>query len=79
MFICLIFHVCCVLLFVFCSQSTSVSPDGKLLAVLGDSPDCMTADPQSGKVYIFAMHCGTLVYQYESFLLLLISLLNAII
>ncbi|XP_078149005.1 putative WD repeat-containing protein C2A9.03 isoform X1 [Carex rostrata] len=31
-------------------NSTSVSPDGKLLAVLGDSPDCLTADPQSGKV-----------------------------
>jgi len=30
-------------------QSTSVSPDGKLLAVLGDSTDCLIADPQSGK------------------------------
>ena len=30
-------------------QSTSVSPDGKLLAVLGDSTECVIADPQSGK------------------------------
>ncbi|KAK8284063.1 hypothetical protein V6Z11_D08G129000 [Gossypium hirsutum] len=29
---------------------TSVSPDGKLLAVLGDSTDCLIADAQSGKV-----------------------------
>ncbi|KAL6962675.1 hypothetical protein U1Q18_037634 [Sarracenia purpurea var. burkii] len=31
-------------------NSTSVSPDGKLLAVLGDSADCLIADAQSGKV-----------------------------
>ncbi|TVU37792.1 hypothetical protein EJB05_11127 [Eragrostis curvula] len=30
-------------------NNTSVSPDGKLLAVLGDSSDCLIADPQSGK------------------------------
>lgn len=30
-------------------NSTSVSPDGKLLAVLGDSTECVVADPQSGK------------------------------
>lgn len=32
------------------SQNTSVSPDGKFLAVLGDSEDCLIADAQSGKV-----------------------------
>ncbi|XP_017700707.2 uncharacterized WD repeat-containing protein C2A9.03-like isoform X2 [Phoenix dactylifera] len=31
-------------------NNTSVSPDGKLLAVLGDSTDCLLADSQSGKV-----------------------------
>lgn len=31
-------------------QNTSVSPDGKLLAVLGDSSDCLIAHTQSGKV-----------------------------
>eukprot|EP00262_Sarcandra_glabra_P013641 TRINITY_DN382_c0_g1_i8.p1 TRINITY_DN382_c0_g1~~TRINITY_DN382_c0_g1_i8.p1 ORF type:complete len:300 (-),score=28.64 TRINITY_DN382_c0_g1_i8:550-1449(-) len=30
-------------------NNTSVSPDGKLLAVLGDSVDCLIADSQSGK------------------------------
>ncbi|KXG39247.1 uncharacterized WD repeat-containing protein C2A9.03 isoform X2 [Sorghum bicolor] len=30
-------------------NSTSVSPDGKLLAVLGDSTECVIADPQSGR------------------------------
>jgi hypothetical protein len=31
-------------------QNTSVSPDGKLLAVLGDNVECLIADAQSGKV-----------------------------
>ncbi|XP_010261260.1 PREDICTED: uncharacterized WD repeat-containing protein C2A9.03-like isoform X1 [Nelumbo nucifera] len=31
-------------------NNTSVSPDGKLFAVLGDSADCLIADTQSGKV-----------------------------
>ncbi|OVA14616.1 WD40 repeat [Macleaya cordata] len=31
-------------------NNTSVSPDGKLLAVLGDCTDCLIADVQSGKM-----------------------------
>ncbi|KAL9394385.1 hypothetical protein Peur_013670 [Populus x canadensis] len=31
-------------------NNTSVSPDGKLLAVLGDSAECLIADSNSGKV-----------------------------
>ncbi|CAK9174274.1 unnamed protein product [Ilex paraguariensis] len=31
-------------------NNSSVSPDGKLLAVLGDSAECLIADSQSGKV-----------------------------
>ncbi|XVE60467.1 hypothetical protein DITRI_Ditri05aG0131000 [Diplodiscus trichospermus] len=31
-------------------NNTSVSPDGKLLAVLGDSVECLLSDAQSGKV-----------------------------
>lgn len=34
-------------------QNTSVSPDSKLVAVLGDSADCLIADAQSGKVSRF--------------------------
>ncbi|TYH01547.1 hypothetical protein ES288_A09G068000v1 [Gossypium darwinii] len=36
--------------FSFDRSNTSVSPDEKLLAVLGDSTDCLIADAQSGKV-----------------------------
>lgn len=32
------------------SQNTSVSPDGKLFAVLGDSTECLIIDTHSGKV-----------------------------
>ena len=31
-------------------QNTSISPDGKLVSVLGDSAECLIADAQSGKV-----------------------------
>lgn len=31
-------------------NNTSVSPDGKLVSVLGDSAECLIADAQSGKV-----------------------------
>jgi hypothetical protein len=31
-------------------QNMSVSPDGKMLAVLGDNSDCVITDSQSGKV-----------------------------
>ncbi|XP_024930565.1 uncharacterized WD repeat-containing protein C2A9.03 isoform X2 [Ziziphus jujuba] len=31
-------------------NNTSVSPDGKLLAILGDSAECLIADAESGKV-----------------------------
>ncbi|KAH6756740.1 Transducin/WD40 repeat-like superfamily protein [Perilla frutescens var. hirtella] len=31
-------------------NNISANPDGKLLAVLGDSPECLLADAQSGKV-----------------------------
>lgn len=37
------------LLFPWSVNNTSVSPDGKLIAVLGDSTDCLIADTQSGK------------------------------
>ncbi|XP_072973855.1 uncharacterized WD repeat-containing protein C2A9.03-like isoform X2 [Typha angustifolia] len=35
--------------FLWSVNNTSVSPDGKLVAVLGDSTECLIADPQSGK------------------------------
>jgi len=36
-------------------QNISVSPDGKLLAVLGDSSECLIADANNGKVLQFAI------------------------
>lgn len=33
-------------------QDTSASPDGRLVAVLGDSSECLVADAQSGKVCV---------------------------
>ncbi|KAL6878404.1 hypothetical protein ACP4OV_012574 [Aristida adscensionis] len=45
-------------------NNTSVSPDGKLLAVLGDSADCLIADPQSGKEV--ATLSGHLDYSFSS-------------
>lgn len=45
-------------------NNTSVSPDGKLLAVLGDSADCLIADAQSGKVT--ASLKGHLDYSFAS-------------
>uniref|UniRef100_A0A0D9Z878 Uncharacterized protein n=1 Tax=Oryza glumipatula TaxID=40148 RepID=A0A0D9Z878_9ORYZ len=45
-------------------NNTSVSPDGKLLAVLGDSSDCLIADSQSGKE--MARLQGHLDYSFSS-------------
>ena len=33
-------------------QDTSASPDGRLVAVLGDSSECLVVDAQSGKVRV---------------------------
>ncbi|KAM3384181.1 hypothetical protein ACQJBY_008690 [Aegilops geniculata] len=45
-------------------NNTSVSPDGKLLAVLGDSSDCVIADAQSGEE--IATLKGHLDYSFSS-------------
>jgi len=45
-------------------QNTSVSPDGKLMAVLGDGLECLVADSQSGKV-VGTLH-GHLDYSFSS-------------
>lgn len=45
-------------------NNTSVSPDGKLLAVLGDSSDCLIADAQSGEKV--ATLKGHLDYSFSS-------------
>uniref|UniRef100_A0ACD5WQF2 Uncharacterized protein n=1 Tax=Avena sativa TaxID=4498 RepID=A0ACD5WQF2_AVESA len=45
-------------------NNTSVSPDGKLLAVLGDSSDCLIADAQSGEE--IATLKGHLDYSFSS-------------
>ncbi|KAL5992345.1 hypothetical protein ACLOJK_013262 [Asimina triloba] len=45
-------------------KNTSVSPDGKLLSVLGDSADCLVADAQSGKT--IATLKGHLDYSFSS-------------
>ncbi|RXH74028.1 hypothetical protein DVH24_016850 [Malus domestica] len=44
-------------------NNTSVSPDGKLVAILGDSADCLIADAQSGKVSsVIVVRCVYFVY-----------------
>ncbi|TQE09635.1 hypothetical protein C1H46_004728 [Malus baccata] len=44
-------------------NNTSVSPDGKLVAILGDSADCLIADAQSGKVSsVIVVRCFYFVY-----------------
>ncbi|KAG0485163.1 hypothetical protein HPP92_009242 [Vanilla planifolia] len=45
-------------------NSSSVSPDGKLIAVLGDSTECLLADAQSGKVV--SVLKGHLDYSFSS-------------
>jgi len=45
-------------------MDTSVSPDGKFVAVLGDSSDCLIADLQSGKE--IASLKGHLDYSFSS-------------
>ncbi|PUZ40879.1 hypothetical protein GQ55_9G457500 [Panicum hallii var. hallii] len=45
-------------------NNTSVSPDGKLMAVLGDSSDCLLTDSQSGKE--IARLQGHLDYSFAS-------------
>ncbi|XP_062188997.1 uncharacterized WD repeat-containing protein C2A9.03-like isoform X3 [Phragmites australis] len=45
-------------------NNISVSPDGKLLSVLGDNSDCLIADPQSGKE--IANLKGHLDYSFSS-------------
>lgn len=37
-------------LFPFCPQHTSLSPDGKLLVIVGDNPEGLLVDSQTGKV-----------------------------
>lgn len=38
----------------FLLQHTSISPDCKLMTVVGDSLDALLVDPQNGKVYTFS-------------------------
>lgn len=69
--LCFLWHIfivwCfCILILVFHVQNTSVSPDGKLLAILGDNTDCLIADAISGKVSnIYALH--QLIVTYLNF------------
>lgn len=39
----------------FCPQHTSLSPDGKVLVIVGDNPDGILVDSQSGKVGMFIL------------------------
>lgn len=40
-------------MFALCMQHTSISPDGKLLIVVGDNPEGMLVDSNSGKVICY--------------------------
>ena len=42
-------------LFSFCLQHTSLSPDGKLLAVVGDNTEGILEDSQIGRVVMFCL------------------------
>lgn len=46
----LMFHCWC-----FCLQHTSLSPDGKQLVIVGDNPEGLLVDSQSGKVGPFLL------------------------
>lgn len=36
-------------------QHTSLSPNGKLLLIVGDNPECMLVDSQNGKVTLYSL------------------------
>ena len=42
-------------LFSFCLQHTSLSPDGKLVVIVGDYPEGLLVDSQTGKVGMFCL------------------------
>ena len=42
-------------LFALCLQHTSLSPDGKLLVIVGDNPEGILVDSQTGKVGVFCL------------------------
>ncbi len=46
---------CCDIFFLANLQHTSLSPDGKLLIIVGDNPEGMMVDSQTGKV-LFAFN-----------------------
>lgn len=48
-------------------QHTSLSPDGKVLAIVGDNPDGILVDSQSGKVSMFSLS------MYKSLILILLK------
>ena len=56
-------------------QHTSLSPDGKLLTIVGDSPDGMLVDSNSGKVLVYPGHQ---LYKYEFYrVYVMTGILNA--
>ena len=51
-----------IMFFVSCMQHTSLSPDGKLLTIVGDNPAGMLVDSSTGKVLVFPGHQ---LFKYE--------------
>lgn len=50
-------------------QHTSLSPDGKLLVIVGDNPEGMLVDSQTGKVGFFCLsilHPGSIYFPKDS-------------
>lgn len=45
-----------------CLQHTSLSPDGKLLVIVGDNPEGILVDSQTGKVVFFPISVQLKVY-----------------
>lgn len=56
---------CCDMFFLANLQHTSLSPDGKLLIIVGDNPDGMMVDSQTGKV-LFAFNSVIYICDYLS-------------
>lgn len=64
--ICHFFHLCL--------QHTSLSPDGKLVTIVGDNPEGLLVDSQTGKVFLYLFLFTAVFNFFFYFLFFLINL-----
>lgn len=62
-----------------CLQHTSLSPNGKQLVIVGDNPDGLLVDAQTGKVYIFNLYIYQELYQNESSVRVYVSIVDELL